>query len=154
MRTTGPGRQLLCIVEINEQKLQATIDSGVMVNGISPEAAAKNGFMVRKKKESYALNQVDGEAHGHNGEWATQETVELTMRMVRGHEEKIVFDLVPIAEYQVILGATWLRKHNPQIDWLRETIVFDQCDCRPKPVMPRLKREDAALDQQDSGREH
>ena len=123
-----------------------TIDSGVIVNSISPEAAAKNGFMVRKKKESYVLNQVDSE-------WVTQETVELTMKIARGHEEKIVFDLVPIVEYQVILGAAWLRKHNPQIDWLRETIVFNQCDCGPKLVMPRLKREDAVL-QQDSGLEH
>jgi hypothetical protein len=60
-----------------------------------------------------------------------------------------VFDLVSIVEYQVILGTAWSRKHNPQIDWLRETIVFDQCDCGPKPVKPRLKREDTAL-----GHEH
>ena len=141
------GGQLFCIVEINGQKLRATIDSGAIVNSMAPEIAAENGFKVQRKAKSSILNQADGETHSSNDGWTTHETTEVTMRMIRDHQESIVFDLVP-GECEVILGANWLRKHNVRIDWLKETIVLE-CDCGPKLAIPKLKREDATLGQQN-----
>ena len=42
--------------------------------------------------------------------------------------------------HQIILGAPWLRKHNPTIDWKKRSIIFSpQCkkDCtRKDPETP------------------
>ncbi|MBN6743054.1 hypothetical protein JKG47_21715 [Acidithiobacillus sp. MC6.1] len=60
----------------------------------------------------------------------THETDVLNMEMLRGHVEEIQFDLVAMGTHAVILGMPWLRFHNPQIDWWKERITMNQCQCR------------------------
>lgn len=45
-------------------------------------------------------------------------TQEVTLAMsMDGHHEKVTFDLCALGKYPIILGMTWLRKHNPKVDW-------------------------------------
>lgn len=44
--------------------------------------------------------------------------------MIGQHLEKISFQLAEVGSYPPILGNSWLRKHNPQIDWCENTVTF------------------------------
>ena len=39
-------------------------------------------------------------------------------------EEKVVFQLTKLGHYPMILGRSWLARHNPDIDWQLNTITF------------------------------
>ena len=80
------------------------------------------------------MNQVD------------EETEEVTMTLVRGHSERVVFDVIPIGHHQVILGSPWLKTHNPTIDWWNHTIRMNGCRCIAV-TLPKLNRENATLGQ-------
>jgi hypothetical protein len=49
--------------------------------------------------------------------------------MKDGHQEEVRFDIAQIGEHQAILGMPWIRKHNPDIDWVKGTVTFSRCSC-------------------------
>ena len=55
-------------------------------------------------------------------------TLSLTVR-IQGHEKKFVFNIIDLADYDIILGDPWLKKHNPAINWKQKTLEFDRCAC-------------------------
>ncbi len=44
------------------------------------------------------------------------------------HIEKIDLNILDLAAHDIILGKPWLNKHNPQIDWLTDTLTFQSID--------------------------
>ena len=141
------GNQLFCVVKLEGKHIRALIDSGATGNFLDPRVVAENEYTAQRKKHPYRLTLVDGENTDYNDGWVNRETTELTMVMARGHKESIQFDITAIGHHQAILGMPWLKQHNPRIDWLNETIILDQCDC--KTTTPRLKRENASLGQEE-----
>ena len=56
-----------------------------------------------------------------------RETIPLDVAYQRHHEE-ITFDVVWMANHHIILGAAWLRKQNPIIDWKIGVLIFRETD--------------------------
>jgi len=142
---TGRGRQLFLIIHLNGRTLRALIDSGSAGNYIDMQTAINNGLRILKKRDPYRLVLVDGGPIESNRGQVTYGTDWITMKVLRGHTEEIQFDLTSLQTYQVVLGAPWLRQHNPQIDWIRERITLNQCQCgsdrrAPKgnPIFPTV----------------
>jgi len=55
-------------------------------------------------------------------------THEVTLMMShKGHKEKVVFEVCDLGKSTVIIGYTWLQKHNPMIDWKTGDIKFTRC---------------------------
>ena len=52
-----------------------------------------------------------------------RETIPLDVAYQRHHEE-ITFDVVRMANHHIILGAPWLRKQNPIINWKTGVLIF------------------------------
>ena len=48
---------------------------------------------------------------------------------LNGHEELRTFYITNLGRYQLILGKPWLKKHNPSIDWTKDTLTFDKTSC-------------------------
>jgi hypothetical protein len=48
---------------------------------------------------------------------------------IREHVEKISFYVMDIGPEDMVLGITWLRAHNPEIDWTAGKLSFTQCTC-------------------------
>ena len=48
---------------------------------------------------------------------------------VMGHLESINFDIIPLEQYNMVLGILWLRNHNPIINWKTGEITFNECEC-------------------------
>jgi len=55
-----------------------------------------------------------------------KEIVPITLE-AGGHTEQINAVVSGIMETDVFLGYDWLEKHNPEIDWKKETINFTRC---------------------------
>ena len=45
----------------------------------------------------------------------------------QGHHEKVTAEVMDLGKYQVILGYTWLKKHNPDIDWTNREVKMTRC---------------------------
>jgi hypothetical protein len=52
------------------------------------------------------------------------------------HSEVLRFMIVKYLQEDLILGRSWLSKHNPIIDWKTSSFKFSRCDCiESKPVV-------------------
>ena len=45
----------------------------------------------------------------------------------QGHHEKVTAKVMDLGKNQVILGYTWLKKHNPDIDWTNKEVKITCC---------------------------
>ncbi|MGB2685899.1 MAG: pol polyprotein, partial [Olleya sp.] len=129
---------------MNGRQARVLIDSGAHGNHITATAARAAGIPIQRKTTPYPLMVVDGTPISSNNGMVTEETLPRVMTFPCGHQERIKFDITPMKQ-ELILGMSWLEKHNPSIDWVDKSIVF-QCQCGTRE-MPQLKREYATLGQ-------
>ena len=55
-------------------------------------------------------------------------THETTLSMThKGHKENVTFEICDLGKVNLILGFTWLQKHNLEINWFTGEITFSQC---------------------------
>ena len=92
---------------------------------------------------------------------------------VNGHSERVNFAVTNLGKQNLILGFSWLQKHNPEIDWQTQKITMSRCPdkchtcqveicneqkatkkeerqiraCRAGPL-PRFSKEDLELDEE------
>lgn len=60
---------------------------------------------------------------GHLLHQVTHETGPIKFSISGNHHELISFLIINSPDLPVILGATWLRKHNPHIDWVKGEVL-------------------------------
>ena len=52
-------------------------------------------------------------------------THEATLIMIhKGHRKKVTFEICDLGKVNLIIRYTWLKKHNPEIDWNTGEIKF------------------------------
>ena len=54
------------------------------------------------------------------------DVVELNLRY-RNHAERVFFAVTNLGKQNVIMGHTWLRKHNPDINWVTRDVKMSRC---------------------------
>ena len=57
------------------------------------------------------------------------EVVDLILRYWN-HSERTLFTVTSIGKQHLILGHSWLRKHNPEIDWASGEVKMSRCSVR------------------------
>ena len=109
----------------------AMIDCGASTQCIASELVRKLGLPLKEKPHPERVIVVDG----RETEVPLTHTCTLNL-LIDQHLETIVFQVTKLAGWKIILGKTWLRRHNPTIDWSRNTISFSsgfcQAHCMPK----------------------
>ena len=108
----------------------AMIDSGASTQFLDLDFAVKNNLPLDLKLEPETLIVVDGR------EATSQLTHTCTMNLtIDQHLETLTFQVTKLAGWNMILGKTWLKKHNPVIDLTRNTVTFlfgyCQANCLP-----------------------
>ena len=100
---------------------------------------AKGNFIsVMELEQLILVYNVDG---SHNSIGSI--THEATLIMIhKGHREKVTFEICDLEKVNLIIEYTWLKKHNPEIDWSTGEIEFTLCpsECN----MAKLKKKKAA----------
>ena len=58
----------------------------------------------------------------------------------KGHREKVTFEICDLGKVNLIIGYTWLKKHNPEINWNTGQIEFMQCPPEGSMAKPEKKK--------------
>ena len=77
---------------------------------------------------------------------------------INGHKEQIDIAVMDLNSTDMFLGYDWFVKHNPEVDWSKETMWFIRCPrtCRTNHqdilFIPRNQRTQA-MDDNDKGQQ-
>ena len=109
------------------------IDSGASTQFIDLDFVVKNNLPLTLKPKPETLIVVDGR------EAESQLTHTCTLDLnVDQHLEILTFQVTKLVGWNMILGKTWLKRHNPVIDWTKNTVTFRsgycQAHCLPTQV--------------------
>jgi predicted aspartyl protease len=141
----------------NQQKYSvcALVDSGATGLFIDREYVKSNQIPTTKLPQPIPVFNVDGTA---NTEGSISEVAELLLRY-NGHSERALFCVTGFGRQNLILGHTWLKDHNPEVDWRTGKVEMSCCSprccngCRTEAREERriLKREAASVNACRSG---
>lgn len=125
-----------CFINENEKsKTSAMIDSGASTQFMDYQYARDRNLKFKKKKTPLPLVVVDGRPSA-----AGMITHEVRVRLqIDQHLEILTFQLTKLGGYDLILGKSWLKRHNPPIDWERNTISFNSGYCQAHCLPTRKK---------------
>uniref|UniRef100_A0A8C6L5X0 Gypsy retrotransposon integrase-like protein 1 n=3 Tax=Nothobranchius furzeri TaxID=105023 RepID=A0A8C6L5X0_NOTFU len=102
-----------------ETKLPVFIDSDTDTEFIDYNTAKTLGLELQPVSGTQEILAIDG----HTMYRAIQETEPLNMRIEGNHRETLKFLFIKSPSIPIILGNTWLQKHNPQIDWCNGKVL-------------------------------
>jgi hypothetical protein len=125
------------------------VDSGATSLFIDWEYVQSNQIPTTKLPQPIPVFNVDGTA---NTEGSISEVAELLLRY-NGHSERALFCVTGLGRQNLILGHTWLKDHNPEVDWRTGKVEMSRCSprccngCRTEAREERriLKQEAASI---------
>ena len=88
--------------------------------------AKSNRLHTRKLSKSIPVYNVDGTL---NESGSITEVVDLILRYWN-HSERTLFTVTGLGKQKLILGHSWLRKHNLEIDWVTGEVKMSRCPPR------------------------
>ena len=124
---------------------EALLDSGATGLVMSEEFARRYKFRRTKLERSVNMRNVNGTL---NYVRPIVDTVEVEI-FFKGHKERTSIDVIGRQKWSVILGMSWLRCHNPEIDWktgeVKMTRCLDKCGKKWKTgrqIKPEWKKQE------------
>ncbi|GLB45965.1 putative retrotransposable element tf2 155 kda protein type 1-like [Lyophyllum shimeji] len=117
--------------------LKALLDSGASGLFLHIRFVHEHGITTQTLSRPIPVKNVDGTA---NAASAITEVVDLVLRY-NGHSERVVFAVTDLGEQDMILGYTWLKEHNPEIDWTAGTVSMSCCPARCQTCREEVKVE-------------
>jgi len=120
---------------------KSLIDSGAGGNFIDQNYAKAQGFELTLLPEPIWVFNIDGTI---NKKGTIKHYVDLKLTI---HWQKKTTRLLVtgLGKQKIILGFPWLQKHNPDIDWKKGTLKWQNAKKTPKPSMEGIKDQDAHL---------
>ena len=105
------------------QIIPALLDSGANTTFINKSIAEWLGLMLEALANPIHVFNVDGSC---NLAGDVTHAVNITVDCL-GHREELHAEVTNLGKNSLILGYTWLKKHNPSIDWEKGTVKFNRC---------------------------
>jgi len=122
------------------KSVNSFVDSGATGEFINCHYAKSNRLHTQKLSEPIPVYNVDGTL---NEAGSITEVVDLILRY-QNHSEQTLFAVAGLGKQKLILGHSWLRKHNPKIDWVTGEVKMSRCPprccsrCRDKAQVERI----------------
>ena len=122
------------------KSINSFIDSGATGQFIDHHYAKSNQLHTWKLSEPIPVYNVDGTL---NEAGSITEVVDLILRY-QNHLEQTLFTVTGLGKWKLILGHSWLQKHNPEIDWVTREVKMSRCPprccygCRDKAIEERI----------------
>ena len=107
-------------IRLNGIPTTAMVDSGATSVFIDQGFVKRHNLIPRQKSSPQPLTVADGRQS--SGGLVTQE-IDLSMQVLQ-HSEQLTFHVTSLPQFPVILGRSWLNKHNPEISWSSNSIKF------------------------------
>ena len=127
--TEGPRRSLKLNIELQTtdtgetRAVKALLDSGATGMFIDRTYVKANCFPTRTLSSLIPIRNVDGTL---NEAGSVTEVVELVLRY-RNHSKHAFFAVTGLGSQKVIMGHSWLQKHNTDIDWVTGEVKMSRC---------------------------
>ena len=102
---------------------EALLDSGVMGLVMSEEFAKKHKFKRTKLERPVYVRNVDSMLN-YAGPIVDMVKVEV---FFKGHKKRTLINVIGGQKWSVILGISWLERHNPEIDWKTGEVKMTRC---------------------------
>jgi hypothetical protein len=99
-------------------KTQALLDCGALGEFMDSEFAKLHNIPLIKLSKPQITRNADGT---QNEQGVVMHKAIINLR-VNGKEDLMTFFITGLGKDNIILGLTWLRKHNPIINWKEETL--------------------------------
>ena len=113
--------------DTSERKsVNSLVDSGANREFINREYAKSCQFNLLKLTTPIPVYNIDGTL---NEAGSITEAVSLILRY-KGHSEWTIFCVTSLGKQKLILGHSWLRKHNLEIDWEKGEVKMSRCPPR------------------------
>ena len=128
-RRIHQGRELILDVGVTTPRSQdyktvpALLDSGANATFIDISVAERLGLPLTPLTNPIRVFNVDG---SRNSAGDVTHTTTILMEYL-GHREELIAEVTNLGKNSLILGYTWLQKHNPSIDWQTGVIKFTRC---------------------------
>ena len=103
--------------------VQALLDSGATGMFIDKAYVKANRLATRVLSTPIPVFNVDGTP---NEAGSITEVADLILRY-KNHSERALFAVSGLGKSDLIMGHTWLRKHNPDIDWITGEVKMSRC---------------------------
>ena len=103
-----------------EHVVDALLDSGATGLYVDTEFVRQQKFNTTLLQTSIPVYNVNGT---RNNAGSIKETVDFIMD-VQGHKERATFAVTGLGNKKIIIGENWLKKHNPEINWITGDIKF------------------------------
>ena len=105
------------------QVTPALLDSGANATFIDKAVTEQLGLMLEALANPIHVFNVDG---SHNSAGDVIHAINITVNFL-GHWEELHAEVTNLGKNSLILGYTWLKKHNLTIDWEKGTVKFNWC---------------------------
>ncbi len=115
------------------------MDSGATRSFIDRDFVIRNNIATQRLSHPVPVLNVDGTP---NEAGQITEVVDLILRY-RHHAERILFAVTGLGRKNVILGFTWLKEHNPEIDWEMKEVKLSCCPRRCTECRDEIRAEKA-----------
>ena len=109
-----------------ERPIKALVDSGATGTFIDKEYVISNSIPTRKLISPILVFNVDGSP---NEAGSITEVAELRLTY-KDHSETTLFAVTSLGKQNMLLGMSWLRDHNPEIDWSTGEVRMTRCPLR------------------------
>jgi len=106
--------------------VHALVDSGATGLFIDQEYVKSNQIPTTKLRVAVPVFNVDGTA---NTAGSISEVAELIL-LYEGHSERALFSVTGLGKQNMILGHTWLKEHNPEVNWQTGKVEMSRCSPR------------------------
>ena len=126
------------------QVISALLDSRANATFIDKAVAEWLGLTLEALANPIQVFNVDS---SRNSAGDVTHAVSLTVDFL-GHREELRAEVTNLGKNSLILGYTWLKKHNPSIDWEKGTVKFHRCPRSCLMLQDRAQRL-ASLDEED-----
>ena len=111
-------------IDTSEQKsITCLVDSGTTSEFIDQDYAKSCRFNLVKLKQHIPAYNIDGTP---NEAGSIAEVVHLILHH-KNHSEWTTFTVTGLRKQKLLLGHSWLRNHNPEIDWVKGEVKMSRC---------------------------
>jgi hypothetical protein len=104
-------------------KMKALLDSGANAIYIDKAYAQKMKLPLTLLANPIPVYNVDGT---WNAAGSITHCAEIIIQF-QEHRERVTAEVTDLGKNQMILGYTWLSRHNPEIDWTTGTVHMTRC---------------------------
>jgi hypothetical protein len=124
------------INEATEEK--ALLDSGASGNFIHEELVKQLELPRHRRTTALPVTDIQGRPLRTISKYTT------LFLQAGTHQEQATFNIITLGKHKLVLGLTWLQKHDPSIKWSERKISFNSALCKRdciKNKYPKQRKE-------------